>query len=163
MDWHMSRGSARWTIACIWLFSLSISLPWALYFNLAPYSLDNGRVIQVCAEDWPSERMGSMYFVCANLILLYLFPAAVIILCYLGIWYKIERRDIPGNRPKGLKFELIMQKSKLKVIKMMMVVVVIFLLSWLPLYLIWARIKLAEERSMWEDWLISKMMPLAQW
>lgn len=158
----MSRRTARWVIACIWLFSMSISAPWAVYFTLVPYSLDN-RTIQVCSEAWPSERMGTIYFVCANLILLYLFPATVIILCYLGIWYKIERRNIPGDRPKGLKIELIMQKSKLKVVKMMMVVVIIFLLSWLPLYLIFARIKLAEERSQWEEWLIPKMMPLAQW
>jgi len=160
MGWHLSRRGARRTIAFIWIFSLCISLPWALYFKLVPYSLDS-RTIQVCTEDWPSERMGTIYFVCANLILLYLLPAALIILCYLGIWYKIERRNIPGA--KGLKIELLMQKSKLKVVKMMMVVVVIFLLSWLPLYLIFARIKLTEERSQWEDWLITKMMPLAQW
>lgn len=162
LDWHMSRRAARWTIACIWLFSLSIALPWCIYFTLVSYQLESG-MIQVCAEDWPSEKIGNFYFVCANLILLYLLPATVILLCYLGIWYKIERRNIPGDRPKGLKIELIMQKSKLKVVKMMVVVVVIFLLSWLPLYLIFARIKLAEEKSQWEEWFISKMMPLAQW
>lgn len=159
----MSRHMARWTIACIWIFSMCISLPWALYFTLVPYDLLPTKTIYVCAEEWPSERLGRIYFVCANLILLYLFPATVIILCYLGIWYKIERRNIPGDGPKGLKIELIMQKSKLKVVKMMMVVVVIFLLSWLPLYLIFARVKLAEERSQWEEWLITTMMPLAQW
>ena len=163
MDWHMSRRTARRVIACIWLFSLCITAPWALYFTLVPYPLENGPNIQVCAEDWPSEQMDTLYFVCANLILLYLFPATIIIFCYLGIWCKIKRRNIPGDRPKGLKIELIMQKSKLKVIKMMMVVVVIFLLSWLPLYLIFARIKLVENRSQWEEWLITKMMPLAQW
>lgn len=159
---HMSRRTARWTIACIWLFSMTVSIPWGLYFALAPFQYDN-RIIQVCAEDWPSERWGTMYFVCANLILLYLFPATVITLCYLGIWYKIERRDIPGDRPKGLKIELILQKSKLKAIKMMMVVVVIFLLSWMPLYLIFARLKLATEPGPWEEWLITNLMPLAQW
>lgn len=160
----MSRRMARWTIACIWLFSLAISLPWAIYFNLTPYPMaEDNRTIQVCSEDWPSEALGDMYFICANLILLYLFPAAVITFCYLGIWYKIERRDIPGDRPKGLKIELILQKSKLKAVKMMMVVVVIFLLSWAPLYLIFTRVKLAGEPSPWEDWLIQTMMPIAQW
>lgn len=159
----MSRRAARWTIACIWLFSLSIALPWAIYFTLVSYQIDTNTNILLCNDVWPSERIGNLYFVCANLILLYLFPAIVIILCYLGIWYKIERRNIPGDRPKGLKIELIMQKSKLKVVKMMMVVVVIFLLSWLPLYIIFARIKLVEERSQWEELFIPKMMPLAQW
>lgn len=164
MDWHLSRRGARWTIACIWLFSSSISLPWALYFTLVPFTFENKEAtIFVCAEVWPSERLGVLYFVCANLILCYLLPATVIILCYLGIWYKIERRNIPGDGPKGLKVELIIQKSKIKVVKMMMVVVVIFLLSWLPLYLIFIRIKFAEERSALEDWLITNTMPLAQW
>lgn len=198
----MSRRMVKWTISCIWLFSLCVSLPWALYFTLIPYTLsyqtsnansnstssggsnatgalttsglggaqnssvlaiNNSMLIYVCAEDWPSERMGRLYFIGANLILLYLFPAIIIILCYLGIWLKIKRRNIPGDWPKGLKIEVIMQKSKLKVFKMMMVVVVLFLLSWLPLYLIWTRIKLADERSPWEDWLITNLMPLAQW
>jgi neuropeptide FF receptor 2 len=158
----MRRRTARRIIACIWLFSMTISLPWALFFTLVPYPID-GYTIQVCAEEWPNEQMGKIYFVCANLILLYLFPAFVIIFCYLGIWYKIERRNIPGDGAKGLKIELIMQKSKLKVVKMMMLVVVIFLLSWLPLYLIFARVKLADEHYAWEDWLIATLLPLAQW
>lgn len=162
MDWHMSRRTARWAIACIWLFSLLISLPWALYFTLLPYDHE-GVKIQVCNEQWPSEQLGRMYFICADLLLLYLFPAMVIIFCYLGIWYKIERRNIPGDRVKGQKIELIMQKSKLKVVKMMMVVVIIFLLSWLPLYIIFVRIKLfGNENGPWDE-LIQKVMPLAQW
>lgn len=119
--------------------------------------------VNVCAEDWPSERIGTFYFVLANLIFCYVLPAVIIILCYLAIWYKIQRRNIPGDRPVGLKIELIMQKSRLKVVKMMMAVVIIFLLSWLPLYLIFARIKLVKDHSEWEEWLIGTLMPLAQW
>ena len=166
MYWHMSRNTARWVIACIWLFSGCISAPWAIFFTLLPYPIPyNGELylMQMCAEDWPSEQWDTLYFVCANLILLYLLPGTLIILCYLGIWYKIECRKIPGDRPKSVNIELIMQRSKLKVVKMMVVVVVIFLLSWLPLYLIFARIKLFSERPQWEDKLITKMMPLAQW
>lgn len=163
MDWHMPRRTARILIACIWLFSLSIALPWALFFKLMPYPHED-YTVQVCMEDWPSPQMGNLYFVFANLILLYLFPAVVITFCYLGIWYKIERRNIPGDRPSGLKIELIMQKSKLKVIKMMMVVVLIFLLSWFPTYVIFVRLKLfGEERGEFEDWLIRNTMPFAQW
>lgn len=164
----MSRRTVRWTIACIWLFSLCISLPWALYFTIVHYeiwnnSTKNWQVVQVCEEVWPSKRMGNIYFVCANLILLYLLPATLIILSYLGIWYKIKRRAIPGDWPQGVRIELIMQKSKLKVFKMMMVVVVIFLLSWLPLYLIFARIKLATKLGSMEEKIINILMPLAQW
>lgn len=162
MDWHMDRRTARRIIACIWLFSMTIALPWAIFFTLVPFQMEQG-IVQTCQEKWPDPQMGKIYFVCANLILMYLFPAVVVIFCYLGIWYKIERRNIPGDGAKGLKIELIMQKSKLKVVKMMMVVVVIFLLSWLPLYLMFARFKLAETRYAWEDKVIEAVMPLAQW
>lgn len=157
----MSRRVARWTIACIWIFSLGISLPWAIYFELDTFE-DTEYRVYVCTDKWPNERFNRIYFICANLILLYVLPGALIMLCYLGIWYKIERRNIPGDRPKGLKIELIMQKSKLKVVKMMMVVVVIFLISWLPLYLIFARLKLGDISDT-EYHYIAMIMPLAQW
>ena len=163
MDWHMSRRDARLAITCIWLFSLTISLPWAIYFTLMSYPHENTTVL-MCVEDWPSERMGNLYFIFANLILCYLLPAALVILCYLGIWYKIERRSIPGDQAAGLKMELIMQKSKIKVVKMMIVVVLAFLLSWLPTYIIFVRIKLtSEELSSWEESAIRNLMPFAQW
>lgn len=165
MVWHMSRRSARWVIAGIWLLAMLISLPWALFFTLQPYNLEANLTVQVCADEWPSMELDRLYFIGAHLIMLYLLPGATIFLCYLGIWFKILRRHIPGDRPSktSLKIELIMHKSKLKVVKMMMVVVVLFLISWLPLYAIFARIKLGGELSADEERLISIVMPLAQW
>ena len=52
---------------------------------------------------------------------------------------------------------------KVKVIKMLVVVVVVFSLSWLPLYLIFTRIKLGGEISQWEDLVLSIATPIAQW
>lgn len=165
MDWHMSSRAARWTILGIWLFSLSISMPWAIYFKLVPYaSQEDNKPFVVCEELWPDENLGMMYFVFANLILCYLLPLVVITACYVGIWYKIWRRNIPGeHRVKGCQIDLLMQKSKLKVVKMMFVVVIIFIISWAPLYAIFVRIRLGPPLSPWEDTLIEAVMPFAQW
>lgn len=46
---------------------------------------------------------------------------------------------------------------------MLVVVVILFVLSWLPLYAIVARFKFSKERSEWEDELLNAAMPLAQW
>lgn len=47
---------------------------------------------------------------------------------------------------------------------MLVVVVIIFMLSWLPLYAIFIRIKLGSEKiDEWEDYLLGNVTPLAQW
>ncbi|CAD6994026.1 unnamed protein product [Ceratitis capitata] len=55
------------------------------------------------------------------------------------------------------------QKSKVKVIKMLVAVVILFVLSWLPLYVIFARIKFGGELSQEESEILYKVTPFAQW
>lgn len=53
---------------------------------------------------------------------------------------------------------------QVKVVKMLVVVVIIFTLSWLPLYAIFMRIKLSSEpMEAWEEGLLSFATPVAQW
>jgi len=59
--------------------------------------------------------------------------------------------------------ERMQQKSKVKVVKMLVAVVILFVLSWLPLYVIFARIKLGGEIEMWEDDILLVATPIAQW
>lgn len=168
MGFHLSRRNARWTIAGIWAFSLIIALPWAIYFELTETEFEDYSLL-ICKDNWPDGIIGSVYFIVANLILLYLLPATVMFACYTGILIKLNYRSIPGDRPvdettgKDAKIELIMNRSKLKVVKMMMVVVITFLASWGPLYLIFIRLKLSEEISLNEEFFIRSFMPIAQW
>jgi hypothetical protein len=59
--------------------------------------------------------------------------------------------------------EKMQQKSKIKVVKMLVVVVILFVVSWLPLYVIFARIKLGGEFAPWEEEILPVAIPLAQW
>jgi hypothetical protein len=66
----------------------------------------------------------------------------------------------------GLKMELILQRSKLKVAKMMIIVVMIFFLSWLPLYFVFTKLKLGLQFTRFasaEDRLTIMLAPFAQW
>ncbi|KAI1292186.1 Neuropeptide FF receptor 2 [Halotydeus destructor] len=170
---QMSRKSARRVIIVIWLFSLTIAFPWVLYFTLNPID-PNLPHIMICAENWPDETSEIAYFVIANLCLCYLIPLFIITACYLAIWFKVWKRNIPGacehsNTKTGkhvkLQVELVMQRSKLKVAKMMVVVVVIFVISWLPLYCIFARVKLGGPMvaGSFEERLFMVTAPIAQW
>ncbi|KAM7304969.1 neuropeptide SIFamide receptor [Ixodes scapularis] len=158
---QLSTRSVRKILVIIWTFSIAITFPWALYFTLQPLhpSIPG---ISLCVEQWPDETSSTLYFILAHLVLCYLFPLLLIIVCYSCIWVKVWRRSIPGESKHT---EIMVQKSKLKVVKMMFVVVVIFVISWLPLYIIFTRIKLdspPEEGSVeWNLMLI--LTPVAQW
>lgn len=56
---------------------------------------------------------------------------------------QVSRRDIPGETKDAQK-DRIQQQSKIKVVKMLALVVVLFVLSWLPLYTIFAIMKFGE-------------------
>ncbi|XP_037519648.1 neuropeptide SIFamide receptor [Rhipicephalus sanguineus] len=158
---QLSTRSVRKILLVIWTFSVAITFPWALYFTLQPIHPSIPGVT-LCVEQWPDERSSTLYFILAHLVLCYIFPLLLIVVCYGCIWVKVWRRSIPGETKQT---DLMIQKSKLKVVKMMLVVVVIFVLSWLPLYIIFTRLKLGsapEEGSV--DWnLMLILTPVAQW
>lgn len=131
-------------IGCIWIVALSSTIPWALFFQLVPLSdSDPDLDIMLCREVWPPGLDGSLYFLIANVIACYLVPMLLISLCYILIWIKVSKRSIPGDT-KDAQMDRMQQKSKIKVVKMLIVVVILFVLSWLPLYLIFARIKFGK-------------------
>ncbi|XP_074597722.1 neuropeptide SIFamide receptor-like [Brevipalpus obovatus] len=164
---QMSRKCARRVIIVIWLFSLVIAFPWALYFTLSPVQENSDWML--CTESWPDEWSEIVYFVAANLCLCYLIPLIIITACYIAIWLKVWRRNIPGETDRDTgknlnsQMDLVMQRSKLKVAKMMVVVVVIFLISWLPLYILAARFKLGGPLTNFEEKFLLDIIPWATW
>ena len=82
--------------------------------------------------------------------------------CYILIWVKVCKRHIPSDT-KDAQIERMQQKSKVKVVKMLVAVVILFVLSWLPLYVIFARIKLGGDIEVWEEDILMVATPIAQW
>lgn len=127
-------------IGIIWIIALSSTIPWALFFQLVPYPESD---IWLCIEVWPRGLDGTLYFLVGNVFACYLVPMALISLCYILIWIKVAKRSIPGDS-KDAQMDRMQQKSKIKVIKMLIAVVVFFVLSWFPLYAIFAIIKFGK-------------------
>lgn len=133
-------------ILLIWMIALTTTIPWALFFKLVPLFPDQPDAapdVLLCMEVWPEGMNGSLYFLLANLVACYVLPMVVITLCYVLIWIKVSRRSIPGES-NDEQMDRMQQKSKIKVVKMLIAVVILFVLSWMPLYYIFARIKLGE-------------------
>ena len=45
---------------------------------------------------WPDGVDGGLFFIAANLLLCYLVPLVLIVICYVGIWVKVSRWVILG-------------------------------------------------------------------
>lgn len=72
----------------IWLIALSITIPWAMYFQLVPMTPETPD-IEICYEVWPDGASGTLYFLIANLLACYLIPMIMISICYTLIWIKV--------------------------------------------------------------------------
>ncbi|XP_030562788.1 neuropeptide SIFamide receptor isoform X1 [Drosophila novamexicana] len=168
---QMTKRRARIMIIGIWVIALVTTIPWLLFFDLVPAEevFSDALVSSytqpqyLCQEVWPPGTDGNLYFLLANLVACYLLPMSLITLCYVLIWIKVSTRSIPGELSKDAQMDRMQQKSKVKVIKMLVAVVILFVLSWLPLYVIFARIKFGSDISQEEFEILKKVMPLAQW
>ncbi|XP_039285115.1 neuropeptide SIFamide receptor [Nilaparvata lugens] len=157
---QITTRRARTIIAVIWLVAATTTLPWALFFDVVIFSEEPD--VPMCVEVWPDYLNGNLYFLFANLIMCYIVPMILISLCYILIWIKVCKRHIPSDT-KDAQMERMQQKSKVKVVKMLVAVVILFVLSWLPLYAIFTRIKLGGDLDVWETKLFVVLTPVAQW
>lgn len=158
---QITKRRARIMIILIWFVAMSTMIPWAIFFDLVPPFQDAPEV-ELCMEVWPESLNGALFFLIANMVFCYILPMALITLCYVLIWIKVWRRNIPTDT-KDAQMERMQQKSKVKVVKMLVAVVILFVLSWLPLYAIFARIKLGGDIEPWEEEILPIATPIAQW
>ncbi|XP_024880270.1 neuropeptide SIFamide receptor-like [Temnothorax curvispinosus] len=158
---QITKRRARMMIVVIWFIALTMTSPWLLFFDLVSI-YDDDPDLRLCLETWPHPKDGSLFFLIGNLTFCYVLPMILISLCYVLIWIKVWRRHIPGDT-KDAQMERIQQKSKVKVVKMLVVVVILFVLSWLPLYVIFAVIKLGGDVAEREDEILPIATPIAQW
>ncbi|CAL4060430.1 unnamed protein product, partial [Meganyctiphanes norvegica] len=154
---QITSRTCRSIIVVIWVFSLVITLPWAIFFKLEP--IENTDIL-VCTEKWPENLNGDLYFVLAHMVMCYLFPLTIISICYILIWRKVWWRKLPGEENAGVAN--MVHRSKIKVIKMLLLVVILFALSWLPLYIIFARLRFGVPSDT-EDSIIRVVAPIAKW
>ncbi|XP_050312287.1 neuropeptide SIFamide receptor-like [Anthonomus grandis grandis] len=158
---QITKKRARLMIMLIWCVALTITIPWALFFDLVLIYSDAPDV-ELCVEVWPEPLNGSFYFLSANLIFCYILPMILITMCYVLIYIKVWKRNIPTDT-KDAQMERMQQKSKVKVVKMLVAVVILFVISWLPLYAIFTRIKLGGDIEPWEEEILPIATPIAQW
>jgi len=127
---RMKLGICILLIAVVWIVSLSISLPLAIYMKLYE-EVENGEIKYQCKESWPIP-MSKRFFNLASYVLQYLIPFTVITYSYVKVWIVLSKRTRPGTRREQER-EHIELKRKKKTNRMLVAMVVIFAGCWMPL------------------------------
>ncbi|KAM4781267.1 neuropeptide FF receptor 2 isoform 1-T13 [Cyanocitta cristata] len=128
-------------IAVIWILAVAIMCPSAVllqvqeekHFRVLLGSGNATRPVFWCREEWPDPGMRRIYttVLFANI---YLAPLSLIVIMYARISISLSHTAMPGAGKRSQEQRHSMWKRKQKVIKMLIVVTLLFTLSWLPLW-----------------------------
>ncbi|XP_028674333.2 galanin receptor 2a [Erpetoichthys calabaricus] len=163
-----------WMVGVVWTLSSGLCVPLAFMNKTKRLELpDRKQVIDLCVENWPYFKLRQAY----NFLLfctLYGFPVLFnLIICFLTI-RKLWNPDDKLKEYNKCTFAQLESRLKVrkKVAKMVVALVVLFTLSWLPLYVvdIWIDLNLpngplAEDVGFEQDrheWIVH-LRPFAQW
>lgn len=167
LKFRVTRKKARSVVIFIWLFAVSLMSPWAIYYHqeYSSYNLDKASSPQlVCSQKWPSWNMERIYFLTAIFLTCYTIPLTCISVCYALIGYRVCNRHTFVKDSQSSSE--VVNKSKVKVIKMLVVVVVMFACSWMPLYGVYLRFYFGEPlvvESREFQVLATIVIPVIQW
>ncbi|KAL4629805.1 galanin receptor type 1-like [Arapaima gigas] len=110
-------------VLSIWLLSLAMAAPVAYHQNI----VHRGEEGTFCWEVWPDHRRKKLYVVC-TFVFGYLLPLLLISFCYARVLNHL-RKKLRGISKKS-------EASKRKTAQTVLVVVVVFCLSWLPHHIV---------------------------
>lgn len=155
----------------IWLLALVIMFPSALmltvlkersHFMVQDDNYNLTYPLYSCYETWPEPDMRKVYTT-VLFAHIYLIPLILIILMYGCIGAKLYSTTflVKMNQPAGGKSPIL--HRKVKVIKMLIVVALLFMLSWLPLWTLMLLTDYACPEDDQLDLLTSYIFPFSHW
>lgn len=165
---------AKAIIGMIWLLALVIMFPSALMLTVQQeqnhfmIQEDNSNLtypLYSCYETWPEPEMRKVYTT-VLFAHIYLIPLILIILMYGRIGAKLYSTTflVKVNQPDGApQRKSHISNRKIKVIKMLIVVALLFILSWLPLWTLMLLTDYAHLDRDQLDLLTGYIFPFSHW
>lgn len=169
---RFSLPKASAIIIVVWLFSVAIMCPSAIMLTVGQLEghymvLGNGKnatyPLYTCYEAWSDDSMRKLYTTIL-FVHIYLVPLTLIVFMYGRVCLKLCNSTVPvtehlpcANRANGTS------KKRIKVIKMLILVALLFMISWLPL---WTLMLLVDYTDLADDHLnllTSYFFPFAHW
>lgn len=165
---------AKAIIGMIWLLALVIMFPSVLmltvqqersHFMVQDDNYNLTYPLYSCYETWPEPEMRKVYTT-VLFAHIYLIPLILIILMYGCIGAKLYSTTFlvkvkqPDGTPQG---KSPVSHRKIKVIKMLIVVALLFMLSWLPLWTLMLLTDYARPEGDQLDLLTGYIFPVSHW
>ncbi|VVC34878.1 Zinc finger C2H2-type,Neuropeptide Y receptor family,G protein-coupled receptor, rhodopsin-like,GPCR [Cinara cedri] len=142
------KHHAKYIIALVWIVAILTALPILLFTTLhQPLIWHKKCDIYVCIEIWPNQNVYHVYNV-AMLVLQYCIPFAVLLFTYISIGVVVWGKRTPGEAQNSR--DVRMAKSKRKMIKMMVTVVIAFTVCWLPYNILLMMLDREPSLSTWK-------------
>ncbi|XP_020300124.1 tachykinin-like peptides receptor 99D isoform X2 [Pseudomyrmex gracilis] len=133
---RMGKKATLCVAIVIWIVSAILSLPMLIFYTTYTHIFVNGEVRVICYSDWPHRNEnGHSYdeylYNVIFMILTYFLPIGSMTFTYarvgLELWGSQSIGEATARQLENIR-------SKRRVVKMMMVVVVIFAVCWLPFH-----------------------------
>ncbi|XP_063271162.1 neuropeptide FF receptor 2 [Prinia subflava] len=138
---RLTIPTAMAILAVIWTLAVAIMCPSAVllqvqeekHFRVLLGPGNATRPVFWCREEWPEPGMRKIYttVLFANI---YLAPLLLIVVMYARISVSLSHTAVPGAGKHSQEQQHGVCKRKQKVIKMLIIVTLLFTLSWLPLW-----------------------------
>ncbi|XP_034488593.1 RYamide receptor isoform X2 [Drosophila innubila] len=140
---RITKRYAKFIIAGIWFIALATAFPIPVVSRLVvPKSPWHEKCEKyICREDWPEEEQ-DYYYTVALFTLQFIVPLLVLIFTYTRIAIAVWGKRPPGEAENSRDQR--MARSKRKMIKMMLTVVIVFTSCWLPFNILQLLLKDAE-------------------
>ncbi|XP_044231676.1 prolactin releasing hormone 2 receptor [Thunnus albacares] len=124
-------------VVLIWLSSLALSIPTALhtvYLDLQAAGLD----MAVCEEFWDGQEQGRLMYSCFILFFSYFVPLAAVSISYCAISCQLKQRTMSGLTacPELRSARATWSRRRRKTFFLLLVSVLCFAFSWLPLQVV---------------------------
>ena len=117
--------------AVIWVLSFILMIPTLLFYKVTVIPTENAYVRVCRGAVQLSNHSRKIYHICLFCIL-YAFPLMVMAVLYVLICHKLWPRKIPENASG--KSRAVVEMSKRKVVRLLIVIIVVFALCWFPTY-----------------------------
>uniref|UniRef100_F7F980 Neuropeptide FF receptor 2 n=1 Tax=Monodelphis domestica TaxID=13616 RepID=F7F980_MONDO len=137
----LTMQAALGIVVIIWVLAITIMSPSAVmlhvqeekYYRVRLSSTNETSPLYWCRENWSSQEMRKIYttVLFANI---YLVPLFIIVLMYGRIGISLSRTAKPLRVKQTLEKRHMVSKKKQRIIKMLLIVALLFMLSWLPLW-----------------------------
>uniref|UniRef100_A0A8C4Q667 Neuropeptide FF receptor 2b n=1 Tax=Eptatretus burgeri TaxID=7764 RepID=A0A8C4Q667_EPTBU len=169
----LSIAKAVCMTVVIWVLAASIMCPSAAMLtvirvenHLILYSddLNDTAPVYSCREAWPSKSLGRIYTT-VLFVNIYLTPLVVIITLYTHIGLRLcsSIGFSSSYAKRECESRTTISKKKVKVIKMLIIVALLFMLSWLPLWTILMFLDYGVIENEHSDLINIYVFPFAHW